>query len=141
MTFKEFLKESFLTGVKAGKRYVEIYKDPSSSDIDDIRKSIVKYNEGNLKPDGDDLLDSIRLGFDSDLILYAWNGNILHKTISDKLGKKFIIQIDFFKGSPDVSPNTGSFFKDENDVEIVKKKLKQAFPNNERIDSFVEKRL
>lgn len=144
MKFREYLQnEEFYTGVSIPRRrYTEIYKNPTKSEIDDIIKEVIKYNKSD---DGKfiEIEDNVRYGFDKDFNLYAWNGNMLHKWVEDSLSKengdvKFIIKFEVFKGNPNVSCDTHSDDLPVDYREKAIKRLSVIYPNDIKIKSFID---
>jgi len=126
MRFKEhYLKEKFYKGIEivqfGYKSYIEIYIDPTTSEI----KSLVKSDFGG----------AVRLGIQDkpNPKIYAWNADSIHKTMKKHLN--FNLGLTWYKHSPDRLTNDsyGTFDKTKN-YDVILKKLKKLFPKINKVE-------
>jgi len=134
MKFQEILNEKFSTGAHVWGEYVEIYEEPTSSDIKDILKS---QDEAEHRKER----KIIRFGVDKNNTLFAWNGYILHYMIEKDLKKSFLLKLDYdYKDSKFwLSSEQKTADIDKVDLNILKEKLNTALPEqSEKIDKFLK---
>jgi hypothetical protein len=128
--FKKYvLNEAFLTGVNIRGKYVEVYKNPTPSDLKDIQK-----DENNTEK-------SIRLGFDEDNKMYAWSGEILHQWMETAIKKIFLFKFDYSEKSD--RKFLTSVENDKSDLKLLDGDLVRAsmydtfLRNKEEVDDFL----
>lgn len=122
--------ESFLTADKikdsSGKeRYVEIFKNPSTSELREINKSGAKYIR--MAMDGKDLL--------------AWNGDILHETVQKYLQTSFWSRFAYEYPKSEVEMYTNerenTYWNKPTNKDIIIEKLERCVPNFNKIIDIV----
>jgi len=133
MEFLDLLLEKFKTGVEIHGQYVEIYVEPTWTEV----KRIMKDNQADTRGTGN-TANSVRFGATDQKrpVIYAWRGDIIHNDIiyySNLPLKGFF----GFYYAPKYKNGKNVFFHDSNyfswekykNKEALIKKIKKLYPS------------
>lgn len=125
MKFRQLLGEKYYQSFTLGDKYVEVFKNHSKKEFDDLKK---RNNTGFVR---------MLVTDSSNPVIYTWRGDVLHNEFSKKTkigfgDFKFRWDKDTYGGDPHLQSDSSIVAELENKEEVLKT-IKKFFPREKYI--------